>query len=156
MSPRRLVFVVALASFAACQDDPPAPCAPPGTQVTAPRAAGCLAVHEGALLVVRTREGWSIPGGYVEDGETSAEAAVRETREEAGVVVGAGPAYCAVASKAFVAHRCRVVSPRPEPRPDAVESFEARWMDAAALRALQEDMLRFPAQRDAYLRALRP
>jgi hypothetical protein len=29
-------------------------------------------------------------------------------------------------------------------------------MDAAALGALREDTLRFPAQRDAYLRALRP
>jgi len=57
------------------------------------RAAGVLIVCAGeVLLLKRGGDGdhageWCIPGGKIEDGETSAQAAVRETAEEAGVVV---------------------------------------------------------------------
>ena len=49
--------------------------------------------REQDLLVIRRRAGrylggqWDIPGGTVEPGESAAEAAVRETIEEAGLVV---------------------------------------------------------------------
>ena len=46
--------------------------------------------HEGRFLVVRERkgdQGWYAPAGRLEPGETIAEAAVRETMEEAGVRV---------------------------------------------------------------------
>ncbi len=33
------------------------------------------------------RGGWEMPGGHVEDGETSAEAAIRETLEESGYLI---------------------------------------------------------------------
>jgi ADP-ribose pyrophosphatase YjhB (NUDIX family) len=40
------------------------------------------------LLVRRSDDGrWAMPGGWVEPGETPAEAAVRETLEETGLVV---------------------------------------------------------------------
>ena len=41
------------------------------------------------LVVARTREGreWCPPGGKLEHGETAKEAAIRELREETGVVV---------------------------------------------------------------------
>jgi 8-oxo-dGTP diphosphatase len=48
------------------------------------------------LLVIRRRAGrylggrWDVPGGTVEPGESPADAAVRETLEEAGLVVTAG------------------------------------------------------------------
>ncbi|WP_372404588.1 NUDIX domain-containing protein [Streptomyces luteireticuli] len=42
------------------------------------------------VLLVRNRDTWSLPGGRREDGETLAEAAVRETKEETTVVVEAG------------------------------------------------------------------
>ncbi|MGW0885404.1 NUDIX domain-containing protein [Streptomyces sp. NPDC002671] len=45
----------------------------------------------GRVLMVRNKDTWSLPGGRREAGETLAEAAVRETKEEAGVVVEAGP-----------------------------------------------------------------
>ncbi|KAB1940592.1 NUDIX domain-containing protein [Micromonospora sp. ALFpr18c] len=44
--------------------------------------------HERVLLIQRTDNGlWSLPGGGQEIGESVAETAVRETREETGIVV---------------------------------------------------------------------
>jgi 8-oxo-dGTP diphosphatase len=58
-----------------------------------PPSLGVLAVviHEDRLLLARrTNEPdagcWGFPGGYVESGETLAEAAVRELQEETGIV----------------------------------------------------------------------
>lgn len=55
-------------------------------------AAAVVFREDGRLLLVRRgrepqRGRWSVPGGKVEPGETVAQAAVRETREETGVRV---------------------------------------------------------------------
>lgn len=52
----------------------------------------CVAEWEGKILLCRRaiepRHGyWTLPGGFMENGETTAEAAIRETREEAGAEV---------------------------------------------------------------------
>lgn len=54
--------------------------------------AGCLATHAGRVVLCRRAippfEGdWTIPAGYLEMGETVEEAAAREAREEAGLVL---------------------------------------------------------------------
>jgi 8-oxo-dGTP pyrophosphatase MutT (NUDIX family) len=57
-------------------------------------AAGVLFLDEAdrILLVQPTyKDHWDIPGGYVEAGETPAQAAVREVREELGIEFGIGP-----------------------------------------------------------------
>ncbi|MGW4488436.1 NUDIX hydrolase [Amycolatopsis sp. NPDC004368] len=60
--------------------------------VEKPAVSAAVIVHEGRVLLVRRRvkEGelsWQFPAGAVEPGETPAAAAVRETKEEAGLVV---------------------------------------------------------------------
>jgi ADP-ribose pyrophosphatase YjhB (NUDIX family) len=55
-------------------------------------AAGVLVEHEGRLLLVRRRweprQGeWTFPAGFVDFDEDPAEAAVRECREETGLLV---------------------------------------------------------------------
>ncbi|MGW3191827.1 NUDIX hydrolase [Streptomyces ardesiacus] len=57
-----------------------------------PEVAAAVIVHEGRVLMVRRRvsEGslcWQFPAGKVEPGETSEDAAARETREETGLAV---------------------------------------------------------------------
>ena len=49
---------------------------------------------DGAILLVRHTylRGWYLPGGAVDAGETLAEAALRELREETGVLPGADAA----------------------------------------------------------------
>ena len=58
--------------------------------------AGCLVVDAGRVLLLRrgiepAAGKWTFPGGYVDFGENSADAAVRETREEVGMRVTLGP-----------------------------------------------------------------
>lgn len=53
---------------------------------------GCIPVHEGRVLLCRRaiqpRHGlWTLPAGYLENGETLAACAERETREEAGAAI---------------------------------------------------------------------
>lgn len=60
--------------------------------------AGCLVTHEDQVLLCRRaiqpRHGyWTLPAGFLENGETVAEGAIRETREEACAQVELGGLY---------------------------------------------------------------
>lgn len=80
----------------------PSPPLPPSRQIPgSPRIrAAILLDHEERLLLVRHckagRSYWLLPGGGVEHGETAAEAARREAREETGLEVSVGD-LCLVA-----------------------------------------------------------
>lgn len=140
------VCLVATSVGASCGGAPKM-CEAPGTQVTTPRAAGCFVVRDDTLLMVKAGNGrWSIPAGYVEPGEAGAAAAIRETREEAGVTVSAGAPVCAVESSGFVAYRCTLVDGTPTG--DGTETSEARFVPRSELSRL---WLRFPEQRETYL-----
>ena len=58
-------------------------------------SAGCRVQREGRLLLVQRRNPpfvgtWHLPSGYVEGDEPPIHAAMRETREECGLIVAAG------------------------------------------------------------------
>lgn len=78
---------------------------------------------DGRLLLIRNsyRRGWTFPGGGVESGETSRDAAVRELREELGlgIVLDGKPT---------------LVSGIWEGRPDSVDIFDLALPAAPALR----------------------
>ncbi|MEX1364840.1 MAG: NUDIX hydrolase [Nannocystaceae bacterium] len=108
---------------------------------------GAVAVvlHQGSFLLVERgkdpgRGRWGFPGGHIEPGETAMAAALRELREETGVI-GADPAYftCVDVMEhdpdgTLVYHyllavvTCRFVSGTPIPADDAAA---AQWVAAA-------------------------
>lgn len=104
-------------------------------------------VHDaaGRLLLIRRgqepgRGLWSLPGGRCEPGETAAETAVREVREETGLDVLAGRLVgrverAGLGSAVYLIDdvACTVVGGELAPGDDA---DDARWVDAAGLALL--------------------
>jgi|ERR1043166_543373 8-oxo-dGTP pyrophosphatase MutT (NUDIX family) len=118
---------------------------------------------EPELLLVTTRstrEEWSFPKGHVEPGETAQEAAVREAREESGVV---GEVICGLGASRFQ-HGGREVEVAYYLL-DAISETEAgegrriRWVsmpEAERLLSFEGPRRLLPAVRDAIERRGRP
>ena len=106
---------------------------------------------DGRLLLVQDQESglWSCPGGIVEPGELPADAAVRETWEESGVLVELaqlagvfGGEHCANTYRngdriAFVATVFDARAIAGAPRADGSETRAARFFAADEIAALQ-------------------
>jgi len=109
-----------------------------------------VVVRDGRVLLVRRakhpdRGLWGFPGGRIEPGETTADAALRELREETGVRASAGDVLTAIdvidrAADGTLRHHfvlvavsCRWQSGEGEAADDALE---ARWFTLDEVRAL--------------------
>jgi ADP-ribose pyrophosphatase YjhB (NUDIX family) len=113
---------------------------------------GCVAEHEDRLLLCRRaieprRGHWTLPAGFLENGETLEEGAARECHEEALARVAIGSllliANITPAHQVHVFFRARLIEPAFGAGP---ESLESRLVDPADI---PWDDLAFPSSRSA-------
>jgi len=113
---------------------------------------GCIAEWEDRILLCRRaiepRHGlWTVPAGYMENGETTFQGAIRETLEEANARVEIGPLYALYniphISQVYMLFRARLLD--AEVRPGA-ETLEARLL---AERDIPWDRIAFASVRNA-------
>jgi ADP-ribose pyrophosphatase YjhB (NUDIX family) len=107
--------------------------------------AGCVPEHEGRILLCRRaiepRRGyWTVPAGFMENGETLQEAAARESQEEALAEVAIGSLLSVVhvlhAEQVHVFFRARLAEPHFGVGPESLEvklvsPAEIPWPDIA-------------------------
>ena len=110
--------------------------------------AGCVPEHEGGILLCRRaiepRSGlWTLPAGFMENGETMEEAAVRETLEEANARVEVEALFACLdiprINQVYVMFRGRLAHGSFSP---GAESLDARLFDEADV---PWDEIAFPA-----------
>jgi len=98
---------------------------------------GCLPVWEDRVLLckraIEPRRGlWTLPAGFLENGETLQAGAMRETLEEAGARVDLGPLYAIISlpqiSQIYMMFRARLADLDFAP---GIESLEAKLFDEA-------------------------
>jgi 8-oxo-dGTP pyrophosphatase MutT (NUDIX family) len=114
-------------------------------------ASAIVVGRRGTVLHRHRRLGrWLQPGGHVESGEDPAAAAVRETREETGLVAAhppGGPRLVHVdvhvggRGHTHLDLRFVVVAPDTDPAPAPGESPDAAWYDWDAAEAIADDAL---------------
>jgi 8-oxo-dGTP diphosphatase len=119
--------------------------------------AAAIIVSNGRVLLVRRRReesrlSWQFPAGKVEPGESGAEAAVRETQEEAGLAVrairGLGERVHPDTGRMMLYIACEMIGGKAHVA-DADEIAEVAWCDRVTLIAYVPYPLYGPVQ--AYL-----
>jgi ADP-ribose pyrophosphatase YjhB (NUDIX family) len=117
---------------------------------------GCIVEWEGRVLLCRRaiepRQGlWTLPAGFMENGETLAAGAVRETLEEANARVDVGELYTVISlpqiSQVYMMFRSRLVDRDFGPGPESLEvrlfrEEEVPW-DRLAFRTIARTLRRF-------------
>jgi ADP-ribose pyrophosphatase YjhB (NUDIX family) len=96
---------------------------------------GTVPVWHGRILLCRRAiepryNTWTLPAGFMELGETSAQGAVRETLEESGVRIKVGALFTVIdvpqVEQVHLFYLAEVMGPEIDPGP---ESLEARYYD---------------------------
>ena len=91
---------------------------------------GCLPVWEDRILICRRaiepRHGlWTLPAGFMENGESAAEGAAREAMEEANARVEVTDLYTVYSipriSQVYMMFRARLLDPAVSPGPESLE-----------------------------------
>ncbi|HTY54630.1 MAG TPA: NUDIX hydrolase [Candidatus Binataceae bacterium] len=115
--------------------------------------AGCLVVKEKKLLLLRrgispARGKWTFPGGYVDEGETPLQAALRETEEEVGMRVRVGDLFGLYADPDDPVAAVAVYSAQPGNETPSLsdEAIEVRYFGADEI---PWDEVAFRTTRDA-------
>ncbi len=117
---------------------------------------GTLPVWEDQVLLckraIEPRYGkWTLPAGFMELGETTAEGALRETDEEAGARIELQGLYCVhnvvQAGQVHLFYRAQLLSPAFNPGPETLEARlfredEIPW-DELAFRTVRETLVCF-------------
>ncbi|MFG6459247.1 NUDIX hydrolase [Roseateles sp. BYS96W] len=94
---------------------------------------------------------WTLPAGFMELGETTAEGALRETHEEAGAQIELLGLYSLLnvvkVGQVHFFYRARLLSPRFEPGPESLEAqlfaeHEIPW-DEIAFQTTRETLTRY-------------
>ena len=107
--------------------------------------ANTIVERDGAVLLVRLNYGprdgmWALPGGLVENDETTTEAAIRETAEETGFAVELDGLLATWMRRGFpilvVIYRAHIVSGSLRVAPD--EASEARFFPRESVPPLEE------------------
>lgn len=92
---------------------------------------GVLPVWQGKILLCRRAiepryNTWTLPAGFMELGETTAQGAMRETQEEAGAQIELGPLYTIIdvphAEQVHFFYLAEVLSPDLYPGPESLEA----------------------------------
>jgi ADP-ribose pyrophosphatase YjhB (NUDIX family) len=98
---------------------------------------------------------WTLPAGFMELGETSAEGALRETEEEAGIRVELLDLYTllnvARVGQVHLFYRARMLDTRVNPGPETIEArlfkeADIPW-DRLAFRTVRETLVHYFADR---------
>jgi ADP-ribose pyrophosphatase YjhB (NUDIX family) len=121
---------------------------------------GCIPEWEGRILLCRRaiepKYGlWTLPAGFMENGETTAEGAVRETLEEAGARVEVQGLYSMISlpdiNQVYLVFRARLLHLDFVPGEESLEARlfsedEIPW-DDMAFRTIQATLLRYFSDR---------
>jgi ADP-ribose pyrophosphatase YjhB (NUDIX family) len=98
---------------------------------------------------------WTLPAGFMELGESTAEGALRETIEEAGVQVEMQGLFTVLSvvrvGQVHLFYRARMLSPEVDPGPETIEArlfseAEVPW-DELAFHTVRETLERYFADR---------
>jgi len=123
---------------------------------------GCIAEWEDRILLCRRaiepRQGlWTVPAGFMENGETTAQGAVRETLEEANARVEIGPLYAMYniphINQVYILFRARLLDLDFSPGSESLETslFEENripW-DKIAFATVRNTLTHYYADRQA-------